>query len=82
VASLGRLEPSTFTNYHREAEQIILQIEEQPLKLSNVSAWVVLLAAMAACNLQAAGPLWQIGTADDKCDEFVDYRAAAGPSRS
>ncbi len=33
---------------------------------------------MAACNLQAAGPLWQIGRADDKCDEFVDYRAAAG----
>ena len=29
-------------------------------------------------GLGAEGPLWQIGTADDKSDEFVNYRAAAG----
>ena len=32
---------------------------------------------MTAPSLCAAGQLWQIGVADDKSDEFVDYRAAA-----
>ena len=55
------------------------------MKVLKAGLWAVLLiAGMAAQWGEAQGgiriepaPLWQIGAADDKSDEFVDYRAAA-----
>lgn len=49
------------------------------MKAAKTGVWIgVLAASMTAQLLGAERPLWQIGTADEKCDEFVDYRAAAG----
>ena len=53
-------------------------MKEQPLRLSKTSIWIGLLMAAITAQATAADTLlWQIGKADDKSDEFVDFKAAS-----